>query len=77
MSAHPEDRGAPLERLLGPREPEIGCERCFELLDVYVELELQGADVDARLPGFRSHLEGCGACREEHEALRELASDAP
>ena len=62
-----------LERLLGPRAPEIGCEECFEQLDIYVELELAGADPETKLPGFRSHLEGCPACRDEHESLRELA----
>jgi hypothetical protein len=59
-----------LERLLGPREPEVSCERCFELLDEYVELELAGADPEVRLPGLRAHLEGCPACREDHESLR-------
>ena len=61
-----------LGRLLGPREPEIGCDECFEQLDRYVELELAGRDADAALPGFRAHLEGCPACREEHESLRAL-----
>ena len=31
-----------LDRLLGPAEPEIGCDTCFEELDRYVELELAG-----------------------------------
>jgi hypothetical protein len=61
-----------LGRLLGPREAEIGCDECFEQLDLYVELELSGRDADAALPGFRPHLEGCPACREEHESLRAL-----
>jgi hypothetical protein len=61
-----------LGRLLGPREREIGCDECFEQLDVYVELELAGRDVDSALPGFRPHLEGCPACRDEHESLRAL-----
>jgi hypothetical protein len=61
-----------LGRLLGPREVEIGCDECFEQLDLYVELELAGRDADAALPGFRPHLEGCPACREEHESLRAL-----
>jgi hypothetical protein len=61
-----------LGRLLGPQEVEIGCDECFEQLDVYVELELAGSDADAALPGFRPHLEGCPACREEHESLRAL-----
>jgi hypothetical protein len=62
-----------LGRLLGPSGYEIGCDRCFEVLDEYVELELAGADADAELPGLRAHLEGCPACREEHEALLALA----
>jgi hypothetical protein len=61
-----------LGRLLGPAEPEIGCNECFDQLDRYVDLELAGADVDAALPGFRAHLVGCPACREEHESLRAL-----
>jgi hypothetical protein len=65
-----ERRDPTLERLLGPVEPEVSCERCFELLDEYVELELEGADPAARLPGLRAHLEGCPACREDHESLR-------
>ena len=64
----------PVERLLGPREPEIGCDECFELIDEYVDLEIDGADADARIPGMSAHLQGCPACREEYEALRELAS---
>ena len=32
-----------LKRLLGPAEPELLCDECFEQLDRYVELELQGA----------------------------------
>jgi hypothetical protein len=63
-----------LDRLLGPTSPDIGCDVCFERLDEYVELELRDADADARIPGMREHLAGCGACREEHESLRELLS---
>jgi anti-sigma factor RsiW len=65
-----------IARLLGPAEPEVSCERCFELLDQYVDLELAGDDADARLPGMRAHLEGCPACHEDHESLRELVAAA-
>ena len=61
-----------LGRLLGPAEPEVGCDVCFDELDRYVELELAGADADAAVPGLRAHLDGCPACREEHESLRAL-----
>lgn len=65
-----------IARLLGPAGHEVTCEECFELLDEYVELELAGADVDARLPGMRAHFDGCPACREDHESLRELVSQS-
>jgi hypothetical protein len=61
-----------LGRLLGPAEPEVGCDVCFDQLDHYVELELAGEDADVAIPGLRAHLDGCPACREEHESLRAL-----
>ncbi|MDQ3866732.1 MAG: hypothetical protein M3304_07870 [Actinomycetota bacterium] len=61
-----------LSRLLGPSEPEVGCDVCFDKLDRYVELELAGEDADAAIPGLRAHLDGCPACREEHDSLRAL-----
>ncbi|HEX2086261.1 MAG TPA: hypothetical protein VHF89_11300 [Solirubrobacteraceae bacterium] len=61
-------------RLLGPAGPEVTCDECFELLDQYVELEVAGEDPDARLPGMGAHLEGCPACREDHESLRDLVA---
>ena len=61
-----------LLRLLGPAEPEVGCDECFEQLDRYVEAELAGRSADTLLPGLRAHLSGCPACAEEHESLRAL-----
>jgi anti-sigma factor RsiW len=61
-----------LGRLLGPDGPEIGCDACFEELDRYVDLEVADANADAAVPGLRAHLEGCPACREEHESLLAL-----
>jgi hypothetical protein len=61
-----------LARLLGPADPELTCEECFEELDRYVELELAGRDADATVPGMRPHLEGCPACREDHDSLAAL-----
>ena len=42
-------------------------------IDEYVDLELRGDDAAARIPGMQAHLEGCPACREEYDSLRELA----
>lgn len=61
-----------VDRLLGPDGHELGCQECFELLDLYVEAELAGENADARVPGMLAHLEGCPACAEEHDSLRAL-----
>jgi hypothetical protein len=61
-----------LDGLLGPGEPEVTCETCFEELDRYVELERAGADAERSVPGMRAHLRGCPACAEDHEALHAL-----
>ena len=61
-----------LARLLGPAGSEVGCDECFDQLDRYVEVELAGQNADAAISGLRAHLEGCPACREEHESLGAL-----
>jgi hypothetical protein len=62
-------------RIVGPADPEVSCEQCFEQLDRYVELELAGADADAALPGMRAHFQGCSACAEDRETLRAFLVD--
>ena len=62
-----------VKRLLGPEQDELLCDECFDKLDEYVDLELQGVDADERIAGMRPHLDGCPACREEYDSLRELA----
>ncbi len=68
-----DDERRTVERLLGPVGEELSCEQCFELLDQYVDLELEGVDADARIPGMRAHLSGCPACHEDHQSLLELS----
>ena len=65
---------AVLRRLLGPAQPELLCDECFEKLDLYVELELGDPHAGEAIPGLRAHLDGCEACREEHDSLRELVA---
>jgi hypothetical protein len=65
-----------LKRLLGPAEPEVLFDECFERLDEYVELELRGEPADERIPGLRAHLEGCPACHEDYESLRALVENS-
>jgi anti-sigma factor RsiW len=61
-----------LAALLGPAEPELSCEECFEQLDRYVDLQLAAADADRAVPGMRAHLTGCPACHQDHESLLEF-----
>ena len=70
----PRDPRQVLSRLIGPAGPELTCEQCFDQLDRYVELELElgGSDADTAVPGMRAHLEGCPACAEDRDSLREL-----
>jgi len=65
-----------IKAMLGPAGPELTCDQCFEELDRYVELELTGRDAEQAVPGMGAHLEGCPACREEHESLLALAGDS-
>ena len=53
----------------GTREIEIGCDECFEQLDRFVEMELSGLNTAQAMPLVQDHLEICGECREEFEAL--------
>jgi hypothetical protein len=74
MAKHDHTPNPKLERLLGPTGYEVGCDECFELLDRYVELEIEGLDADARIPGLRNHLDGCPTCHEEHDSLLALVT---
>ena len=40
-----------ISALTGPGEPEIGCDECFDSLDVYVELTLAGQQRRRARPG--------------------------
>jgi hypothetical protein len=78
------------DRLLGPEEPELGCDECFEYLDVYAEAEIAGGARFEPCPvcgspdrcasarrcrAMAAHLEGCPACAEEYESLQALLAE--
>jgi len=76
MSGDREDRER-ISRLLGPAAAELSCEACFEQLDRYVESELAGADAATMLPLLAAHLDGCPACREDHDSLLAFVRSEP
>jgi hypothetical protein len=72
MSNESQAREDLVRHLLGPEEPELDCDECFEQLDRFVELEVAGRGAGEAIPGMRAHFEGCPACREDYESLRAL-----
>jgi hypothetical protein len=74
MSEQARPTDSVIRRVLGPEGPELTCEECFEHLDRFVELELDGADAEAAVPGMSAHLTGCPACGEDYESLRDLVA---
>ncbi len=66
---NPEKLGKLARALDMTSEEELGCDECFEELDRFVEMELAGLDAATSMPLVQDHLEKCGDCREEYEAL--------
>jgi hypothetical protein len=48
---------------------EMDCSECFEQLDHFADLIIDGADAAGMMPKLHAHLEQCAHCREEFEAL--------
>ena len=58
-----------LKSALETEEIEISCEECFELLDNYADLIVEGTDAEALMPEVKQHLKQCNCCVSELEAL--------
>jgi hypothetical protein len=50
-------------------ETEIGCDECFEQLDIFAETELSEVEASAAMPLVGDHLDKCADCHSEFEAL--------
>lgn len=50
-------------------DEEIGCDECFEELHEFAEMELAGKSPDEAKPLVKEHLDKCGSCRQEYQAL--------
>jgi len=62
-----------LQNIYHTQDEEISCSECFDSVSHFVEVELSGEDAVAKMPKVKQHLDQCRACREEYEALRDLA----
>ena len=55
--------------IMTARPDEIGCAECFDQMDRFIEMELAGKNAAEAMPLVQDHLDRCGNCREEFEAL--------
>lgn len=56
---------------------ELSCDEVLALLDQFAEAYLRGEDVARLLPLVQHHLDMCGDCQEEFEALLRILLAAP
>ncbi len=48
---------------------DVGCDHVIEVLDLFVELVLEGKDPEEQLPGVSAHLAGCPPCGQDVDGL--------
>ena len=60
-----------VREVIATRPDEIDCQQCFEQLDHFAEVTLVGKNASQAMPLVQHHLDLCGDCREEFEALLE------
>ena len=65
-----------LQSALETEEFEISCVECFNLLDQYADLILDGADPSEIMPMVRQHLKHCPTCTDEFETLMLMIQQA-
>lgn len=58
-----------VQMIAATQSDEIGCDECFEQLDRFAETVLAGKNAAEAMPLVQDHLNRCGDCREEFEAL--------
>ena len=65
-----------LQSALETQEIEISCLECWNLLDQYADLILDGTNPDEIMPAVRQHLNNCPTCTEEFETLMLMIQEA-
>jgi len=69
MSTEPEKLRNLIRSIFMTHRDEIGCDTCFDQMDLFAELTMAGKDAASAMPHVYRHLQMCQACREEFEAL--------
>jgi len=72
-SPQPRQSSGPLPTLINlllqTYEDELTCDEFFDLLDQYAEMVQRGENAVALMPLVKRHLDLCGDCKDEYEAL--------
>ncbi len=58
-----------LRAVLRTHDEELSCGECYEKIDTFIEMKLEGKSPAQAMPLVQEHLDHCGECREEYEAL--------
>ena len=51
------------------RDEELNCDGCFAEMNRFVDLLIEGKRPEEAMPLMQHHLDMCGECHEEFEAL--------
>jgi hypothetical protein len=65
-----------LQSALDTEDYEISCSECFNLLDQYADLLLDGTDPSEIMPTVKQHLKHCPTCTYEFETLMVMIQEA-
>ena len=65
-----------LQSALETEEIEISCLECWNLLDQYADLIIDGTHPDQIMPAVRQHLNNCPTCTDEFETLMLMIQEA-
>ncbi len=60
-----------LGAVLATKDEEVGCGECYEQMEQFVEMKLEGKSPEEAMPLVKEHLQQCNDCNEEYEVLLE------
>ena len=75
MTLSREQLEALLKMISLTEDEELTCDECLRGMAEFAETELAGKSLPEGLRAVESHLELCGECREEYEALLQALKD--
>ncbi|MEE9599702.1 MAG: hypothetical protein V3V66_04495 [Anaerolineales bacterium] len=71
MKLSTEDIKKMMQAVKMTRDNELTCGHCYDEIDQFIELELSDKNAAEIMPLVQDHLDRCGDCREEYQALQE------